>query len=532
MIMAANAKLQSLLCAALLLLLLNSVSAAPPAGPPSPTTWPALSNIASDGKLRFDSKHQGLFGGRRIQYHSSVAEVLLKAPDGTPAARAITIAYTAAGVKEGASRPVIFIYNGGPGCASSFLHFGAFGPKRMVSISDEALADPSTAIVDNAHTLLDTADLVFLDPPDTGFSRRLEQTPPRLFMSIDGDSFVVGQMILHWLSANGRLDSPVYLAGESYGTLRNVALARDLAKATPRIQLQGIVMISQAITYNGPASINPRRSDLMRPIIRMPDIAAMAWYHGKIDNQSQTVEEAIAKAKVFARTEYASALLQGNKLSKEERARVAARLAELTGISAQYYLEHNLRISDYRRELLRNEGKALAQFDGRVTEPLAGLVEDRDRDWAAAFRGINQVMERYAERDLKAKGLGNYLSCVHDPYGYEEGWTYVVAPRPTLDVVLTEVMKEQPTLRLLIPQGIFDTTSSMGSTISMFEQLDIPSERVAVTYYAGGHMVYSDPESLEKFMNDLRVFVSGRAPSEAIPRVSPSTRGPTPASLE
>src|SRR5262249_45089401 len=156
----------------------------------------------------------------------------------------------------------IFIYNGGPGCASSFLHFGAFGPKRMASVSDEAIANPSTAVVDNPHTVLDVADLVFIDPPDTGFSRRLDATPPRLFLSIDGDSFAVGQMILHWLSSNGRLDSPVYLAGESYGTLRNVALARDLAKATPKIHLQGIVMISQAITYNGPASISPRRGDL------------------------------------------------------------------------------------------------------------------------------------------------------------------------------------------------------------------------------------------------------------------------------
>jgi carboxypeptidase C (cathepsin A) len=337
-------------------------------------------------------------------------------------------------------------------------------------------------------------------------------------------------MILHWLSANGRLESPVYLVGESYGTLRNVALARDLAKATPKIRLEGLIMISQAITYNGPASLGSRRNDLMRAIVRIPDVAAMAWYHGKIDNQHQTVEHAVDKAKVFARTEYASALLQGNKLSKEERARVAAQLAERTGISAQYYLEHNLRISDYRRELLRNEGKALAQFDGRVTEPLAGLVDDRDRDWDAAFRGVNHIMESYAERKLKAKELGNYFSCVHDPYGYEEGWTYVVPPQPTLDVALTDAMKEQPNLRLLIPQGIFDTTSSMGSTISMFEQLDIPSERIAVTYYAGGHMVYSDPESLEKFMNDVRVFVSGRNPSGAFPQVHPPVPGPGPPS--
>jgi carboxypeptidase C (cathepsin A) len=350
----------------------------------------------------------------------------------------------------------------------------------------------------------------------------LDGVPPRLFLSIDGDSFVVGQIILHWLSSNGRLSSPVYLAGESYGTLRNVALARDFAKATPEIQLDGLIMISQAITYNGPASISPRRSpDPLRAIVRMPDVAAVAWYHGKIDNQHQTVEEAVQKARTFARTEYAAALLQGNKLDEVVRWSVADRLAELTGIPAQYYLEHNLRISAYRKELLRSEGKALAQFDGRETEPLADLPEDKDRDWDAAFVGVNSAMDKYATQNLGVKGLGSYNTCVHDPYGYEEGWTYVVPPAPTLDVVLTETMKKLPKLRLMVPQGIFDTTSSMGSTTSMFEQLDIPSARVAVTYYAGGHMVYADRDSLKKFLGDVRVFVSGRNPSDAFPQVKP-----------
>lgn len=203
------------------------------------------------------------------------------------------------------------------------------------------------------------------------------------------------------------------------------------------------------------------------------------------------------------------------------RQHAADRLAELTGIPAPYYLEHNLRISDYPHELLRNEGKALGQFDGRETEPLAGLPEDKYRDWDAAFVGLSENMETYTARDLNAKGLGNYLSCVHDPYGYEEGWTYVASPAaPTLDVVLTETMKENPDLRLMVPQGIFDTTSSMGSTTLMFAQLDIPSVRVAETYYAGGHAVYADLDSLMKFMNDVRAFVSGRNPSSAFPRLT------------
>jgi carboxypeptidase C (cathepsin A) len=519
-----HSRVRSLLAALATALVTLSADAIPPPGPPSPSQWPALSDAASDGPRRFITEHTGTFGGHKLKYRASVVETILKDPEGKPAASGFTTAFTLAGVKDPTTRPVIFLYNGGPGGGSSLLMFGAFGPKRMTYLTSAALADPKIPVVDNPYTVLDSADLVFIDPPDTGFSRRLEGVPPRLFLSIDGDSFVVGQTILHWLASNGRLSSPVYLAGESYGTLRCVALARDFLKAQVKINLRGLIMISQAITYNGPASISPNRPlDPFRAVVRLPDVAAAAWYHGKIDNKKQTVEEAVNAAKRFARTDYATALLEGNRLAEPRRQQIAIQLAEVTGIPAQYYLTHNLRIREYRRELLKDEGRALAQFDGRETEPLAGLPEDADRDWDAAMAGLDAIMGHYAETELKVKGLGKYVSVVHDPYGYEEGWTYVVPPAPTLDIVLTDDMKQNPNLRLLVPQGIFDTTSSMGSTTSMFEQLDIPSDRVVMTFYAGGHMVYSDLEGLKKFMADVRLFVTGGRPSSAFPSVS----GPT-----
>jgi carboxypeptidase C (cathepsin A) len=480
-----------------------------------------LSNEAIDGPRRFVTIHKGVFGGKAVTYTATVAETIVMDPAGKPAASAFTTAFTVPPLKAAAPRPVIFIFTGGPGGGSALLMFGAFGPKRLTSLTSAAMADVNTPIADNSFTVLDVADLVFLDPPDTGFSRRQGDTFPRLFLSVDGDSFVMGQLIVHWLVANGRLGSSKFLAGESYGTLRAVALARDLGKATPKIDLDGLVLISQAITYNGPDSIAAERSrDVIGAIARIPDVAAAAWYHGKIDNTNQTVEQAVTKAQAFARTQYAQALLLGNRLDDVQRKQVAQRLSELTGISTDYYLSHDLRIRDYRHELLRSEGKALAQFDGRETEAVADVPQDRDRDWDSAFAGVSRNMEVYAARDLGVKGLGNYVCVVHDPYGYEEGWTYVVAPKPMLDVVLTQDMKESPKLRLLVPSGIFDTTSSMGATTFMFSQLDIPAERVVLTYYAGGHMVYSDREGLEKFMNDVRVFVSGHNPSSAFPQVA------------
>ena len=368
----------------------------------TPPVFPALTLAAECGPRAFTTEHRGVFNGKVVDYRVTVAETIVKSPAGMPAASMFSFAYTASGIKDPSSRPVIFIFNGGPGAASDALHFGAFGPKRMATLTSAALADLKTPLEENPYTVLDTADLVFIDPPDTGFSHVLPGSPTGIFHSIDGDSYAVGQLILRWLSDNGRLNSPKYIAGESYGTLRAVALARDLARATPKVELDGLIMISQAITYNGPASLAAfrRSSDPLTAIARLPDVAALAWYHGKIDNKKQTVKEAVEKARVFARTEYAEALLLGNRLDAAGRQRISTRLAALTGLSAEYYLSHNLRVQDVRKSLLRDQGKFLAQFDGRETEPATQNIPDEKRDWTAAFAGLTENMNAYAANNL------------------------------------------------------------------------------------------------------------------------------------
>jgi carboxypeptidase C (cathepsin A) len=487
----------------------------------SPSTWPALTIQADSGPRRFVSEHRGVFNGKKVSYRATVAETIVKSPDGKPAASLFTIAYTANGVKDPGSRPVLFIFNGGPGGASSTLQFGALGPKRMVPFTSEAQADPNTPLIDNSYSLLDVADLVFIDPADTGYSRMLPGASVD-FHSVDGDSYSIAQLIVHWLMTHGRLDSPKFIVGESYGTLRGVALVRDLALATPAVLVDGLVMVSQAIRYNGPDSI-VRRSvlDVTHYVGQLTDVAAVAWYHGKIDNERQSVREAMDKARQFGRTEYAEALLLGNRLDAAARARIAKRLEELTGLSAAYYLKNNLRVGDFRRELLRDEGLVLLQFDGRETESAAVSVADADRDWTAAVAGLTANMERYAARELKVAGLGNYLTLVPDPYGYEEGWTYVKPPAPTLDFVLSEQMRANPKLRLLVTQGIFDTTSSTGATEALYTMLDLPADRTKLAYYPGGHMLYSDEEGLAQFTADLRAFIANRPLQDAILNAKP-----------
>jgi carboxypeptidase C (cathepsin A) len=495
-----------------------------PAGnEPSKSTWPAMTQSADTGPRVFVSEHRGVFNGKKVSYRATVAETIIKDPSGNAVASMFTFAYTAKGVKEPTSRPVLFVFNGGPGGASVALHFGALGPKRMEKFTGPAQADPNTRLIDNPYTVLDVADLVFIDPVDTGYSQLLPGAKAGLFHSVDGDSYAITELIVHWLSANGRLGSPKYLLGESYGSLRAVALTRDLAAATPKVDVDGIVLVSQAIRYNGPSSLSgPHDLNPLRAITRLPDVAALAWYHGKIDNKGQTVQEAMEKARVFARTGYAEALLLGNRLDEAGRARIAARLAALTGLSTDYLLAHNLRVGDYRHELLRDRGLVLTQFDGREVEPASTSVPDEKRDWTAAMLGLTENMNRYAAADLRVKGLGGYRSLVPDPYGYEEGWTYIVPPAPPLDIVLTEQIRSNPQLRVMVTQGIFDTTSSLGSTEELFSQLDIPPGRVTIAYYPGGHMLYSDLAGLKKFTADVRAFVTPQPLNQSDFTVTPA----------
>jgi carboxypeptidase C (cathepsin A) len=501
--------------AALLLLGGTHLSAQPPAASeqttlPSPSTWPALTLMAETGSRRFSRDQQGVFNGITLAYRVTLEEAILKDRDGKPATSIFTTSFVANETKSRASRPVVFVFNGGPGGASNVLLFGAFGPKRLRSFTSAAQADPATPLVNNPWSILDATDLVFIDPPETGFGRPLPGTDPKIFRSNDGDSYAVGQFILHWLHENKRFGSPVYIAGESYGSLRAVMLARDLLAATPRVQVNGLLLISQAIYYNGPASFGLKRiPDPMRAITRLHDVTALAWYHGLIDNRGQTLEQAIGAARQFEQTGYATALIKGNRLTETERKDIAKDLAKHTGLPDSYFLANNLRVQNLRHDLLVARGLALGQFDGRETEALQSAVADEDRDWEKAVLGLTRAMERYAAGTLGAKTLPAYRTIVPDPYGFEKTWQYIAPPNPGLDVVLEEQMRANPKLRVMVPQGVFDTTSSMGATEALFAQMAVPRDRVTITYYPGGHMLYSDIEGMKAFNADVRAFVRG-----------------------
>lgn len=306
----------------------------------------------------------GIFGGQRVGYRATIADTILSSDDGKPEAVIVTTSY----VKTPAdpTRPVFFIYNGGPGSGSVWLQMGAFGPKR-VAIPGDARDDgaPPYPLLDNPDSLLDVADLVFIDPPGTGFSYLTQGTDPKKYYGLKQDGRAVAQVIRRWLNDNGRWNSPKYLGGESYGTSRTAMVVDELEGGTFNdVGFNGLILISTILDFAGR---EPTPGNEMAYIVALPNMATAAYFHGKA--QAASVEAIAEEARQFAIGPFATALLKGQDLPQDERAAVRRELARLTGLSETYLDQANLRVTDQRfyKELLRDRGLTIGRLDSRYT---------------------------------------------------------------------------------------------------------------------------------------------------------------------
>lgn len=252
----------------------------------------------------------GTFGGVRVPYTATIAETILTGDANDPGAKQEAVIVTTSYVKSPAdkSRPVFFIYNGGPGSGSVWLQMGAFGPKR-VAIPSDARDDgaPPYPLLDNPDSLLDVADLVFIDPPGTGFSYLTKGTDPGKYYGLRQDARAVAEVIRRWINDNGRWNSPKYLGGESYGTSRTAMVVDELEGSTYNdVGLNGLILISTILDFAGR---EPTPGNEMAYIVTLPNMAAAAWYHGKVEAPS--VEAIAEEARRFAIGPFATALLKG-----------------------------------------------------------------------------------------------------------------------------------------------------------------------------------------------------------------------------
>ena len=282
----------------------------------------------------FVTSHSGRFNGTSVNYTVTAGETYVRDKNGEPKASIFTFAYTKNDVDDDETRPVTFLWNGGPGSASLWLHMGTFGPKRVSVPSDAAHAGtPPYPILAAPETLLDVTDLVFVDPVGTGFSRALGEHEGKEFWGLKEDAQSMAEFIRTWMTENGRWNSPRFLLGESYGTTRAAAVAKIL-EGDLMIGLNGIIFISQALDYQGSSPYV--RDNIISHITYLPSMSATAWYHNKVSPRPDDLESFLDDSRAFATDVLLPALFKGNTLDPQERANVRDRLAYFTGLSPQW----------------------------------------------------------------------------------------------------------------------------------------------------------------------------------------------------
>lgn len=458
------------------------------------------------------TRHEGVFNGQALRYTATVAETVLADAQGRPAAMATTIAYVRDGVKDRARRPVMFLFNGGPGASSSPLHMSALGPYRRTPAPPGDRSGGGW--VANAHSPLDAVDLVFVDPVGTGFSRPLPGVDGKPFYSTSGDAQAVKTVIQAWLKAHGREGSPRFLAGESYGTTRAAAIV-GMSKDLP---FDGVLLIALAGEVPGRE---------MPYVVALPTMAAGAWHHQKIDRAGRTVDQVFAEAVQFARTEYVTALIQGGSLPAAEKRRIAERMSALVGLPAALIEEKNLRLSknDWMFNILKDRALRTGLLDVTVTAPLEpgqdGAIDDPalgvvPKRAAGAPAGPPPSPE--AIGPVPSPVVGRYLTEVlkypaTEPYygvnfSVNAAWTHERRSNPY--EALGAAMQANPGLRLFWAAGYYDLTTPAYAGRYVLDQAGVPAGQLTAAYFAGPHGVYDGDANLARFNATVRDFVTKR----------------------
>lgn len=444
-----------------------------------------------------------------LSYKVTVGMLPLKNEFGETEAGIFFTAYTKDGYAEASNRPLLFSFNGGPGSSSVWLHLGVIGPKRVLMEPDGNMPSPPFRLVDNPHTWLEHADLVFIDPVGTGFSRPAKKDGGKDFWSLEGDLKSVGEFIRMYLSRYNRWSSPLYLVGESYGTTRAAGLAGRLVNQG--IAFNGIILVSSILNF-GTARFN-KGNDLPY-ILFLPTYTATAFYHGKLP-WAGSLSEALKEAEDFAANEYTLALAKGDRIGEEERASVKAKLARLTGLSEEYIEATDLRINIHRfcKELLRSEKRTVGRLDSRFKgiDALAATENpDHDPSNSSLAPPYTATINDYLRRTLGYQTDAPYY--VFNPGELWKNWSYGDAGQghPDTSESLREAMSKNPHMRVFVASGYYDLATPYFATEYTLSHLGLdPSLRANITtdYYEAGHMMYIEEGSLAKMQADVAAFL-------------------------
>lgn len=417
------------------------------------------------------------------------------------------------------NRPITFLYNGGPGSSTMYLHMGAFGPVRVV-VPQDAQHQPAAPyqMVPNQYSLLDVSDLVFIDAPGTGFSRVYGKEAGKAFFGTDQDAHAFDRFIRRFLTKYDRWNSPKYLFGESYGTTRTAVLTNLLQR---HLDLNGSVFLSQILNFDdsadGPQG-NPGTDQAY--YLSLPSMAATAWYHHRVPNQPADLEAFLKEVEQFALTDYATALLQGADLSEDRKRATAAKLEGYTGVPAAYWIKANLRVSggEFSKELQSEMGITTGRLDTRYQGPdIDPLSQNAEYDpfSDSLTSAYDTAINEYSRDTLKyglnmtykpsAYGPDFHWDLQHQPPG-GRGWDASVNVMPDLSMA----MKRNPRLKILLMGGYYDLGTTFFGAEFEDKHLQIPQSlqsNISYHFFQTGHMVYVTESALKELHQHTADFI-------------------------
>jgi carboxypeptidase C (cathepsin A) len=453
------------------------------------------------------TEHAITVGGRALPYRSESGMLPLFKEDGTVRASLFYVAYTRRDATNLAERPVLFCFNGGPGASAVWLHIGGLGPRRAFTHEDASLPPPPYRMVDNEHTILTAADLVFIDPVSTGFSRAAKDEKAEQFFGKDPDIEAVADFIRLYCTRNGRWGSPKYLCGESYGVFRAAGVAQAL-QSRHHMFLNGLVLVSGLLDFG---TILPGPANDLPYALFLPTFTATAHFHGKLPPDLQADRaKALAETRRFMSTDYAGLLMRGAAITADERNAAAAEIARLTGLSRELVLLHDLRVPPavFQKRLLEDRGLVVGRFDSRLTgrdrDPSA-QTPTFDVSFTAAAGPLVSAMNVYLRDELKFETDLPYRAI--GPVG---PWSFPQNQYASTSEDLADVLTENPHLRVLVLTGLRDLACPPESVRYTVDHLRVhPDLRRNISFaeYESGHMMYLHLPDLKKLQKDLEAFL-------------------------
>lgn len=465
-------------------------------------------------RIEVVTRHTLRIEGRTLEYLATASETLLRDERGRVAASIFSVAYTAAGAAADPHRPVAFVFNGGPGSSAVWLHLGAFGPLRVDVPSDAGdPGPPPLRMVSNPLSLLAVADLVFIDPVGTGYSRARGSRADSLYWGFEEDAASTVDFIRTWITEHGRWNAPQYLIGESYGTIRAVAVAERMQRTYVGLAPAGLVLVAPALDLQtfvfGPRNLLPY-------VLFLPSYAAAAWHHEALPDMPDGRDAFLDEVSRFALRDYAPALIMGSALDPAARDHLLDALARYTGLDRAYWDRADLRVpsSRFLKELLRRRGQVVGRLDSRYVGEEADALADAIATDPASYTiddAFIVMLHEYLRDSLGVSTNQSYQVLnrqANRQWRRPAGTTGFFSGHVSLTGLLGRVAAENPSLRVLIAAGLYDLTTPFASAHYMARQSGMDSSRIAVRVYDAGHMMYNHGPSFRRLSEDVRRFVA------------------------